>query len=78
MVEIGGRQKGEGAELLVHDYGVGLSEDAQRRIFEGYFTTRDYQVLKAKMLDEGQRHLPDNLVGEPLADRNFDLLPFAL
>ena len=32
---------GEGAVLRVHDYGVGITEEAQKRIFEGFFTSRD-------------------------------------
>jgi signal transduction histidine kinase len=35
------QKKGKGAELVVHDYGVGITEEAQRRIFEGFFATQD-------------------------------------
>jgi PAS domain S-box-containing protein len=35
------RNRGKGAELVVHDYGVGITADNQRRIFEGFFTTQD-------------------------------------
>jgi PAS domain S-box-containing protein len=31
------RRKGTGAELEVHDYGVGITEEDQKRIFEGFF-----------------------------------------
>ena len=41
-------KKGEGAELVVRDYGVGIPEDAQRRIFEGFFTTRDTMAYSSK------------------------------
>ncbi|MEW6663659.1 MAG: PAS domain S-box protein [Thermodesulfobacteriota bacterium] len=47
-IEIGVRRKGEGAELLVQDYGVGIPEEAQRRIFEGLFTTRDTLAYSSK------------------------------
>jgi PAS domain S-box-containing protein len=40
-VEIAIRKKGKGTELSVHDYGVGIIEENQRRIFEGFFTTLD-------------------------------------
>jgi signal transduction histidine kinase len=47
-IEISVRKKGEGSEMLVHDYGVGITEDAQRRIFEGFFTTRDTLAYSSK------------------------------
>jgi len=34
-------KKAKGAELLVRDYGVGITPDAQKRIFEGFFATQD-------------------------------------
>ncbi|MEA2039791.1 MAG: PAS domain S-box protein [Thermodesulfobacteriota bacterium] len=34
-------KKAKGAELLVRDYGVGITQDAQKRIFEGFFATQD-------------------------------------
>ncbi|MBA4395576.1 MAG: histidine kinase, partial [Desulfobacca sp.] len=36
-IEITVQKKGMGTLLSVHDYGVGIPEDAQRRIFEGFF-----------------------------------------
>ena len=42
------RKKNEGAELVVRDYGVGITEDAQRRIFEGFFTTQDTMAYSSK------------------------------
>jgi signal transduction histidine kinase len=48
MIEIRVRKKGEGAELVVHDYGVGITEEGQRRIFEGYVTTRDTMAYSSK------------------------------
>jgi PAS domain S-box-containing protein len=47
-IEVTVRKKAEGAELLVRDYGVGITEDAQRRIFEGFFTTRDTMAYSSK------------------------------
>jgi PAS domain S-box-containing protein len=42
-----GRDKGW-AELEVKDYGVGIREDDQRRIFDGFFTTRDIMAYSSK------------------------------
>ena len=39
-IEVTVLKKGEGTELSVRDYGVGITEEHQRRIFEGFFTTR--------------------------------------
>jgi len=47
-LEIHVRKKNEGAELIVRDYGVGITEDAQRRIFEGFFTTQDTMSYSSK------------------------------
>jgi len=47
-IEIHARKKNEGAELVVRDYGVGITEDAQRRIFEGFFTTQDTMAYSSK------------------------------
>jgi PAS domain S-box-containing protein len=47
-VEITVRKEGKGSELVVHDYGVGIIEEAQRRIFEGFFTTQDAMVYSSK------------------------------
>ena len=33
-------RKGKGAEFVVKDYGVGITEESQRRIFEGFFMTQ--------------------------------------
>jgi signal transduction histidine kinase len=40
-IEIKVQPNGERAELIVHDYGVGITEDNQRRIFEGFYTTQE-------------------------------------
>jgi len=47
-IEITVRKKGKGSELVVHDFGVGIIEEAQRRIFEGFFTTQDAMVYSSK------------------------------
>ena len=47
-IEVSVRKKNEGAELVVRDYGVGITEDAQRRIFEGFFTTQDTMAYSSK------------------------------
>ena len=47
-IEVLVRKKNEGAELVVRDFGVGIPEDAQRRIFEGFFTTRDTMAYSSK------------------------------
>jgi PAS domain S-box-containing protein len=40
-IEVVVQKKGLGSTLTVHDYGVGITEEHQRRIFEGFFTTRE-------------------------------------
>ncbi|MCF8061158.1 MAG: GAF domain-containing protein [Deltaproteobacteria bacterium] len=40
-IEILARDGKDGPELVVRDWGVGITEDAQRRIFEGFFATQD-------------------------------------
>jgi len=47
-VEVAVQKKGRGALLIVRDYGVGIAEEAQRRIFEGFFTTRDTMAYSSK------------------------------
>lgn len=47
-IEVHVRKKREGSELVVRDYGIGILEDAQRRIFEGFFTTRDTMAYSTK------------------------------
>ncbi len=47
-IEIHLRKKRDGSELVVRDYGIGILEDAQRRIFEGFFTTRDTMAYSTK------------------------------
>jgi signal transduction histidine kinase len=40
-IEISVRKKAKGTELVVRDYGVGITKDHQRRIFEGFFATQE-------------------------------------
>jgi signal transduction histidine kinase len=47
-IEILVRKRGEGAGLVVHDYGVGITAENQRRIFEGFFTTQDTMAYSSK------------------------------
>jgi PAS domain S-box-containing protein len=47
-IEITVHQKGDGGELIVHDYGVGITEDNQKRLFEGFFTTHDTMAYSSK------------------------------
>jgi PAS domain S-box-containing protein len=42
------RRKGTGAELEVHDYGVGITEEDQKRIFEGFFATQETIAYSSK------------------------------
>ena len=47
-VEAWVRPKGPGVQLGVRDYGVGIPEEAQKRIFEGFFPTRDTMAYSSK------------------------------
>ncbi len=47
-IEINICKRGDGALFQVHDYGVGIPEDAQERIFEGFFTIRDTMAYSTK------------------------------
>ncbi len=47
-IEVGVSKRGNGTLLQIHDYGVGITEDDQKRIFEGFFTTRDTMAYSTK------------------------------
>jgi PAS domain S-box-containing protein len=47
-IEVIVRKNGEDTELVVHDYGVGIIEDVQRLIFEGFFATQDTMAYSSK------------------------------
>jgi hypothetical protein len=40
-IEVFVRKKAKGTELVVRDYGVGITKDHQSRIFEGFFSTQE-------------------------------------
>jgi len=40
-IEVLLRREGDAVDFLVRDFGVGITEEAQRRIFEGFFATQD-------------------------------------
>ncbi len=47
-IEVAVQKEEQGALLIVRDYGVGIPEEAQKRIFEGFFTTRDTLAYSSK------------------------------
>ncbi len=47
-IEIEVKEKGKGTELLIRDYGVGIVEEAQSSIFEGFFSTQDAMNYSSK------------------------------
>jgi len=47
-IEVVVQKKGKGSELEVRDYGVGIIEEAQKRIFEGFFATQDAMAYSSK------------------------------
>ncbi len=47
-IEVIVRERDGGSELLVRDYGVGIIEEDQRRIFEGFFATQDTMAYSSK------------------------------
>ena len=47
-IEVIVREKDGGNELVVHDYGVGIIEEDQRRIFDGFFATQDTMAYSSK------------------------------
>jgi PAS domain S-box-containing protein len=47
-MEITVHKRGIGSEIIVRDYGVGITEEHQSRIFEGFFTTRETMDYSTK------------------------------
>ncbi len=47
-MEIMVQKRGNGSEIIVRDYGVGITEEHQSRIFEGFFTTRETMDYSTK------------------------------
>jgi signal transduction histidine kinase len=48
QIEIVVHQKGEGTEMVVADYGVGITEENQSRIFEGIYATQETMDYSTK------------------------------
>jgi len=47
-IEISLRRQGEGALLRIHDYGQGITEENQKRLFEGFFPTQEVMDYSSK------------------------------
>ncbi|MEW6663658.1 MAG: PAS domain S-box protein [Thermodesulfobacteriota bacterium] len=47
-IEIEVCKKGEGSLFVIRDYGIGILEDARKRIFEGFFSTQDTMSYSTK------------------------------
>lgn len=47
-IDIHTSRSGKGLLFLVHDFGVGIEEDAQNNIFEGFFSTQDTLLYSTK------------------------------
>jgi signal transduction histidine kinase len=47
-IEVNVKKRGKGIEFVVHDYGVGITQENQRRIFEGFFVARDTMAYSSK------------------------------
>lgn len=47
-IEILVHQKGNGMQFVVKDYGIGLTREAQKRIFEGFFSTQETMNYSSK------------------------------
>lgn len=47
-IEISVQDKGEGVELTVKDYGVGITEENSKRIFEGFFSAQETMDYSSK------------------------------
>jgi signal transduction histidine kinase len=47
-IDIRVQGKGEGTQLEIHDFGIGITEENQERIFEGFFTTQETMDYSSK------------------------------
>jgi len=47
-IEVIVRKKDSGAQLVVRDYGVGITEENQRQIFDGFVSTQDTMDYSTK------------------------------
>jgi PAS domain S-box-containing protein len=47
-IEVTVKKQGEGTSLVVRDYGIGITADSRKRIFEGFFTTQDTMAYSSK------------------------------
>jgi PAS domain S-box-containing protein len=48
-IHISFKTKNSGVLLSIHDFGVGIEADAQKRIFEGFFTTQETLLYSTKI-----------------------------
>lgn len=48
VVEVLVHPRGKGVQFVVKDHGIGLTHEAQKRIFEGFFTTQDTMKYSSK------------------------------
>jgi len=47
-IEISVRRQGDGALLQIHDYGQGITEENQKRLFEGFFPAQEVMDYSSK------------------------------
>ena len=47
-IELSIKKRAKGTELAVRDYGVGITEESAKRIFEGFFSTRETMDYSSK------------------------------
>ncbi|MBC8442492.1 MAG: sensor histidine kinase, partial [Deltaproteobacteria bacterium] len=47
-IHISFKTKDSGVLLSIHDFGVGIESDAQKRIFEGFFSTQETLLYSTK------------------------------
>jgi signal transduction histidine kinase len=75
-IEVIVRRKDSGTQLVVQDYGVGITEDNQKQIFDGFFSTQgtmDYSTKKPFDFNAGGKGA-DLLRMKKFSERyNFDI-----